>query len=108
MAKFQNNGFAERLKTAADAKKALLDKFRPKPAIADPLHSERAAMKAAEIGRVRKERNLVRIAAKQAAAPTASAVDTAALEAKRGQRKALTLVEAKAKRDARYAARKAR
>jgi len=114
----QNTGFAERLKTAAEAKKALLEKFKPKPTVTDPLFAEREAMRAAERDRVRQERADARAAAKQAAADALeaerqaqAASEEAALDAKRGERKerkALTKAEAKAKRDARYAARKAR
>jgi hypothetical protein len=112
------NSFADRLKTAAEAKKALLDKFRPKASVTDPLFAERAAMREAEIDQVRADRAQAKADAKQAAVDAEAAVreteaaDAAiALEAKRGERrerKALTKGEAKAKRDARYAARKAR
>ena len=118
MNEIQKTGYAERLKTAADAKKALLEKFKPKPTVTDPLFAERAAMKAAELDRVRDERALAKADAKQAAADAEDAarqaeadVAAAALDAKRGERKerkALTKAEAQAKRDARYAARKAR
>jgi hypothetical protein len=117
MNKTEPAGFAERLKTAADAKKALLEKFRPKPTVTDPLFAERDAMRLAEVERVRTERAQAKAEIRQAAAETAeiarqaqAALDAEALEAKRGEkeRTALTSAEAKAKRDARYAARKAR
>jgi hypothetical protein len=114
----QRTGFAERLKTAAEAKKALLANFRPKPTVTDPQISERAAMRTAELERIRQERADAKVARKQAAADAVEAarqaeesVAAAALDAKRGERKerkALSKAEAKAKRDARYAARKAR
>ena len=113
-----NTGFADRLKTASEAKKALLEKLRPKPTVTDPLFAERAAMRAAELEDVRRERAEAKAAAKQALADAAqaaleaqAALDAAALDAKRGERKerkALTKAEAKAARDARYAARKQR
>jgi len=118
MNEFQKTGFTERLKVAADAKKALLAKMKPKATVTDPLFAERAAMRAAELDQVRQDRADARAAAKQAIADSEEAVrqravdaEAAALEAKRGERKerkALTKVEAKAKRDAKYAARKAR
>jgi hypothetical protein len=118
MSESHHIGLAERQKTSADAKKALLAKFRPRPAVSDPLFAERAAMRAAEIDRVRQDRADAKAAAKQAIADaeeaarqTVEAIAAAELEAKRGERKerkALTKAEAKAKRDARYAARKAR
>ncbi|MFZ0270033.1 DUF6481 family protein, partial [Caulobacter sp.] len=39
----------DRLKTAAAAKQALLAKFKPKPAVADPLFAERGVEEAAEL-----------------------------------------------------------
>jgi hypothetical protein len=118
----QKTGFAERLKTAADAKKLLLERMKPKTAVVDPQHAERAALraseKAAELAQVREERAAARAATKQAAADAEAAIaqaiadqEASDLDAKRGQRKerkALTKVEAKAARDAKYAARKAR
>lgn len=118
MNEFQKTGFTERLKVAADAKKALLAKLKPKATVTDPLFEERAAMRAAELDKVRQDRAEARAAAKQAIADGEEAVrqraldaEAQALDAKRGERKerkALTKVEAKAKRDAKYAARKAR
>ena len=112
------NGFAARLKTAAEAKQALLEKLRPKATVTDPLHAERAAMREAELTQVRAARADARAAAKAASAAAAQAIvdaqaadEAANLDAKRGarkERKALTKAESKAKRDARYAARKAR
>jgi hypothetical protein len=118
----QKTGFAERLKTAADAKKLLLERLKPKVAVVDPLHAERAALraseKAAELTQLREARAAAKAATKQANAEAEAAVaqaqadvEAAELDAKRGQRKerkALTKVEAKAARDAKYAARKAR
>jgi hypothetical protein len=118
MNEIQRTGFAERLKTAADAKKALLANFRPKPTVTDPQIAQRAAKRTAELERIRQERADAKAAKKQAAADAVEAarqaeeaIAAAALDAKRGERKerkALTKAEAKAKRDARYAARKAR
>ena len=113
-----NTGFADRLKTASEAKKALLAKFQPKPMVADPQFAERAAQRAAELEKVRQDRIDARVAAKQAQAEAQEAIrlaevaeEEAVLDAKRGERKerkALTKAEQKTKRDARYAARKAR
>ncbi len=118
MSEIHNTSFADRQKASSEAKKALLAKFQPKPAVTDPLFAERAAMRAAELERVREERAKAKAAAKQAAADAEraareaeEALQAASLEAKRGERKerkALTKAEQKAKRDARYAARKAR
>ncbi len=114
----QNTGFADRLKTASEAKKALLAKFQPKPTVVDPNFADRASLRQAELDHVREERAKAKAAARQAALEAQEAarqaliaLEAADLDAKRGQRKerkALTKAEAKAKRDARYAARKAR
>lgn len=108
-------GLADRLKAAADAKRSLLGKLQVKPTQTDPLHAERAAMRQAHFAEVRVERAHAKAAKKQAADDAAAevlraqaAAEDAALALKRGARKALTAVEAKAKRDAKYAARQAR
>lgn len=111
-------GLADRLANAAHAKRSLLDKLQPKPTRTDPLHTEREGMRKARLAEVRQQRAAAKAAKKQAAADAATeqqrveeAADAAALALKRGarkERKALTAAEAKAKRDAKYAARKAR
>jgi hypothetical protein len=110
--------YAERLKTAAAARKAMLEKFQPKAAVQADQPVDRAARQAAELALVRQARTEAKVAKAQAALQAAqsareaeAAIAAAALEEKRGarkERKALTKAEAKAKRDARYAARKAR
>lgn len=111
-------GLSDRLKQAAEAKKALMAKFRPQPTVTAPDLPSRAARKEKALEQVRESRALAKAAKKQAAADAVEAarlateaLEAAALDAKRGERKerkALTKAEAKAKRDARYAARKAR
>ncbi len=99
--------FSDRLTTAAESKKALLAKFKPKPTVSDPNFESREALKAAELEAVRQARAEAKAAARQAVLDA----EQAALDAKRGERKerkALTKAEQKAKRDARYAARQAR
>ena len=99
-------GYADRLTAAADAKKAVLAKFRPKPTVTAPVFESREAIKARELAAVRQ----ARAEAREAARLAALAAEEASLEAKRGdrkERKALTKAEQKAKRDAKYAARKA-
>jgi hypothetical protein len=110
--------FADRLSAAAAAKQALLDKLRPRPTQIDPLHAERAGMRAAELKTVRAERTAAKALKREAAVEAGLALQRAqteaeevALAARRGERKerkALSAAEAKAKRDAKYAARKAR
>jgi hypothetical protein len=108
----------ERLKNAAEARKALLAKLQPKPTVTAPEMQDRSALKAIELAQVRADRAEAKRLRREAIAEAEAAaraseeeIAAAALDAKRGERKerkALTKVEAKAKRDARYAARKAR
>jgi Family of unknown function (DUF6481) len=118
----KGSGLTDRLSAAADAKAALLAKLKPKPTVIDPLFEERAALREAErkaeLDEVRNTRADEKEAARQAAADalaadaaTIQAAEDAALAEKRGarkERKQLTKAEAQQKRDARYAARKAR
>ena len=118
MRDLKGSALTDRLAAAAESKAALLAKLKPKPTVVDPLFAERAAMKAADLKAVRDAREIEKALAKQAAAyrVAAAEADVAAAEAaeladKRGarkERKQLSKEEAKAKRDAKYAARKAR
>lgn len=111
-------GYADRLKTAADARKAMIAKLQPRVSVPAAQPIDRAARKAAELAQVRQARAAAKTVKQEAAAQVLEdarqaeeAVVAAALENRRGERKerkALSKVEAKAKRDARYAARKAR
>ena len=99
-------GHAERLAAAAEAKKALVAKLKPKPMVAAEVFESREQIRERELEAVRlkraEEKEAARIAAEEKAA--------AELEARRGdrkERKALTKAEQKAKRAAKYAARKA-
>ena len=100
---------ADRLKTAADAKQALLAKLKPKAAVVDPLFAERGVEAAAELKAVRIERQAAR-AVRKAVVETAAADARVAADEKaaRKRAKAPTEAEAKDKRDAKYAARKSR
>jgi hypothetical protein len=118
MKDLKGSGLTDRLAAAAEAKAALLAKMKPKAAVTDPLFAERAAMREAELKEVRAARADEKEAARQLAADAEAAAqavlvaaEEAALADKRGarkERKQLTKAEAQAKRDARYAARKAR
>ncbi len=108
----------DRLAAAAEAKAALLAKLKPKPSVTAPPSQSRAVLREAELKAVRQARADEKAAAslaaegKVAAAAAAIAADEdAQLALKRGarkERKQLTKAEAQQKRDARYAARKAR
>ena len=118
MRDLKGSSHTDRLATAAEAKAALLAKLKPKTTVTDPLFAERAAMKADELRLVREQRAQEKLEAKQATADKAAAVqaaivadEEAALADKRGarkERKQLSKEDAKAKRDAKYAARQAR
>lgn len=111
-------GFADRLTAQAEAKAALLAKLKPKPTVTAPPSQSRAELREDELKAVRqarvddKEAQRLASADKAAAAAAAVAADEdAQLAEKRGarkERKQLSKAEAQAKRDARYAARKAR
>ena len=75
--------FTDRLSSQAEAKKALLAKFKPKPAVAAPSLEEIKAQREAEKERVRQER----AAAKEAAR-------LAAIEAEKARQQALLNDEA--------------
>ena len=49
-------GFTDRLATAAEAKKALLAKMKPKPTVIDPDFDKREELRAAELEAVRAAR----------------------------------------------------
>jgi len=118
MKDLKGSGLTDRLAASADAKAALLAKLKPKPTVTAPQGETRAAAKAAELKAVRQARADDKETQRQVAADkvTAQAAavaadEEAALAEKRGarkERKQLTKAEAQAKRDARYAARKAR
>lgn len=90
----QQTSYSERLSTAAEAKKALLAKFQPKPTIVATDLVDRAAERAKELEAVRLARleqreasRLARVAAEEAARRNAFEIEQAALEAKRNERK---------------------
>ena len=110
----QKTEFGERLKTAAAAKAALLAQLRPKPTRTADAPVDRSALRAAELEAVRGTRAEAKAIRKEAATEAAKAAaqaraasDAAALEVKRGerkQRKAVSAADAKARRDAKFAA----
>jgi len=99
--------FADRQTASAEAKKALVAKFKPKPHVVDPdLESKRAARQA-EVEALRAQRVAERQARREEAARREA--DRLALEAEIAEAMELELrARQKAARDARYAARKQR
>jgi hypothetical protein len=120
MSGFKGNKLDERLSAAANAKKAMLEKFRSRPGPDDPAVREREAERKA-IAEARAVRAAERQAAREAeaarqaeleAARRAEEVARLAAEAtaktEEAARQRALLAEQKAARDARYARRKAR
>ena len=107
---------AERMKASAEAKKALLAKFKPKPAAPDPAFAERATRKAAEIEAVRQARAEAKEAVRRARVEQEEAAqqkivlselsELETIRAARKERKAAMKAEARAKREARSAIRR--
>lgn len=131
MAIYREKDFNERRNAAVEAKKALLDRFKTRPAADDPAviarqEERRKILEAREIREKEKERlrqerlareaveraereRLAEIARKEA--EEKARIEAEAREAEERERVTRQLAEeaeAKAKRDARYAARKAR
>ena len=98
--------FAERQQAAADAKKAMLAKFKPKPAVVDPNFVHREDRLAAEREAARAARELAKEEARKAAEARRLALlndADAQLALKRDERKARKAeakAEARAKREA--------
>jgi len=63
-------GFNDRLKASAEAKKAMLAKFQPKPTVQDPDFDKREVEREAERERIRAERAAERQAKRDAVAAT--------------------------------------
>lgn len=118
MRDLKQTAFTDRLSTQQEAKKALLAKFKPKPAAPDPEFERLAEKRAAEKEALRQQHELAKAeqrreraekeAAELEANRQANEEVEAAKRAARKERKQLTKEEQKAARDARYAARKAR
>jgi hypothetical protein len=100
-----HTGHAERLAAAADAKKALLSKMKPKPTVTAAVLESRAERREKELAEVR----AARAQAKAADERRIAAREAAQLEAKRAERrdrKAAFKAEQRAKREAKSAMRK--
>ena len=103
----QLGSFAERQQASAEAKKALLAKFKAKPTVADPQFEERRLQKQIELEELRAKRQAERQAKREEAARKEA--ERKALEAEIAEAMELELrARQKAARDARYAARKQR
>ena len=109
-------GFTERLESQAEARRALLEKFKPKPMVQAEVFETRAERKARELEEVRAKRAADKEAARKSAEEAAEAAklallnnEEAQLELKRQERKdrkAQAKAEARAKREAKSAQRR--
>ena len=109
MRELKNTGVADRLKAAAEAKKARLEKFQPKPAVTDPNFVSREARKAAEREALREKRAAEKEAARlaqlakqeeqQKIAVDAEQTEIEAKRAARKERKAAEKAAARARRE---------
>lgn len=124
MAIYREKGFNERIQNSNEAKKALLEKFKQRPTADDPEFqarqaermaiAEARAQREAEKKRLKQEkaeREAREKAEREAAAEAAARAEAEAKTAAEDDMIARVLAdeaERKAKRDARYAARKAR
>jgi hypothetical protein len=99
--------FADRQAASAEAKKALVAKFRPKPTVVDPEFEARRLQRELELEELRAQRSAEREAKREESAKRAA--ERQALEAEIAEAMELELrAKQKAARDARYAARKQR
>jgi hypothetical protein len=117
MSGLKDKGFGDRLSAAKDVRQAMAKKFLTRPAIDDPevvaRREERAKLAAERDARLRERKEeraaeKARIAAESEAKIKADAEEKAALEERAILDEATREQDAKAARDARYAARKAR
>jgi hypothetical protein len=99
--------FADRQATSAEAKKALVAKFKPKPTVIDPEIDERRLQRQLELEELRATRAAERQTKREEAARKEA--ERQALEAEISEAMELELrAKQKSARDARYAARKQR
>ena len=99
--------FAERQANSAEAKKALVAKFKPKPTVIDPEFEERRLQRQLELEELRATRIRERQVKREESAKKDA--ERRALEAEIAEAMELELrAKQKASRDARYAARKQR
>ncbi|MGC1304897.1 MAG: DUF6481 family protein [Caulobacteraceae bacterium] len=108
-----NPGFADRLAAQAEAKKAMLARFQPKPTVVAENHVDRTTRKEQEREAIRRQRvedkekhRAERAASLEAARQSAENIEQEALEAKRverRERKATMRSDAQSRRAARLA-----
>ncbi len=113
MSGFKEPGFADRQKAAAQAKQSLLNKFRAQPGHDDPEVARRRAEREAiaanrEKARLAREAEKAEAKQREEEAKAAEAARIAREKEEEAERQAALEAEQKAKRDARYAARKDR
>jgi diaminopimelate decarboxylase len=90
MSHLKNTGFADRISSQQEAKKAMLAKFKAKPTVQDPDFDKREELRAAELEAVR----AARAEAKEVARLEAIARQEAIMAVKRAERKERKIAEA--------------
>jgi hypothetical protein len=90
MSHLKNTGFADRISSQQEAKKAMLAKFKAKPTVQDPDFDKREELRAAELEAVR----AARAEAKELARLEALARQEEIMAVKRAERKERKAVEA--------------
>ena len=90
MSHLKNTGFADRISSQQEAKKAMLAKFKAKPTVQDPDFDKREEQRAAELEAVR----AARAEAKEVARLEALARQEAIMAVKRAERKERKTIEA--------------
>lgn len=113
MAGFKEPGFADRQKAAQQARRNILNKFRSQPGADDPEVTKRRAEReavAAARAQAKEARETAKAEEKRREEEAAAAAAAQRLREREEETAKLAVLEAeqKAKRDARYAARKAR
>jgi len=113
MSGFREPGFADRQKAAQQAKQNILNKFRTQPGYDDPEVAKRRAEREAiaasrEQARQAREAEKAEARRREEEAAAAAAARVAREREEETERQAALEAEQKAKRDARYAARKER
>jgi hypothetical protein len=98
MSHLKNTGFADRLTAQQEAKKAMLAKFKAKPAVQDPDFDKREEQRAAELEAVRAARAEAKEKARLEALAREEEV-AAVRRAERKERKALEAAEMRVRKE---------
>jgi hypothetical protein len=104
MSHLKNTGFSDRISAAAEAKKAMLAKMKPKPTVTDPDFDKRDELRAAELEAVRAARAEAREVVRLEQLAKAEVI-AAAKRAERKERKTDAVAEQRMRKEEKAAAR---